>query len=246
MGIDACLQRLQLGFISHLLNTLNPRYLHQCRDNLRQPDRHRLQRIGDFVGFGVVDLKCARHLALLFKRNNNQRADPPVHVLGIFIADRNFPAADGLLRLFADNLVRFGIIFLPNADIGADVAGIGNGDRVGPDILLDNLTDDAQRLGIDVAEIRQCLVGNVQRQLGLLRGNPFLLPLHTLHEHDNEADTDLPDNHRKSDLRNDVRAKRCRIRHHQDQHHGQCFAGHSGQNAGNPAPFRRSAAVNHA
>lgn len=73
--VNLALQRAHFGFICHLAQVLDAGHFHLRGDDLRQPDRHHLQRVGDLVGVAVVNFQRAGHFAFFPQRHHQLRMD---------------------------------------------------------------------------------------------------------------------------------------------------------------------------
>ena len=70
MGIDLALQGTQLCLICHLAQLLRTRNFELGGDNLRQANRHLLERGGDLVRMAVVNFQRPRDHAFFPQRDH--------------------------------------------------------------------------------------------------------------------------------------------------------------------------------
>lgn len=135
------------------------------------------------------------------------------------------------------------VVILAHPYIGQHVASIGDGHRIGADFTANDGADLAQGVAIDVLEEGQRLVGDIERQLGLLGGNQLLLVIQILHQLDDEADAERPGDHRVGDVADDLDAHRMGLGQQPDEQHGEPFTQHPRQYAVQPEPRLATAQV---
>ena len=99
----------------------------------------------------------------------------------IIVFNDDFSVIDRLLRGRTDEIIVITVVKFPHANVGQNVLGIGNCDGVRMDVMANNFAYLAERLAVNLPKKRQGFVGNIQRQLGLLRGAGLFLALHALH-----------------------------------------------------------------
>ncbi|MOA22671.1 hypothetical protein D3C78_1432470 [compost metagenome] len=128
------------------------------------------------------------------------------------------------------------VVILAHPHIGQHVAGVGDGHRIGMDLVADDATHLAEGVAIDLLEEGQRLVGDVEGQLGLLGGDQLLLVIQILHQLDDEADAERPGDHRVGDVADDLHPHLMGFGQQPDQQHGQPLAQHARQYAVQPEP----------
>ncbi len=187
--VDLALQRGELRLAGHLFQLLDARHLHLGGDELGEAHRHLPQRAGDAVGAAVIDLEGAADGAVLPQRNNDDRVKIGQMVQAQIVVDDDLIEQHRLAGHGADGVVLVQrVVILAHPHISQHVVGVGDGHRIGADLAPDDVTHLAEGVAVDVLEKRQGLVGDIQRQLGLLGGDQLLLVIQILHQLDDEAD----------------------------------------------------------
>lgn len=95
-----------------------------------------------------------------------------------------------------------------------------------------------------MAEERQRFVGDVERQLGLTCGAGLFLPFDALYQQHDKTDADAAEDHRNTDLRDNIQPQRDSRGPDDHQNHGQRFAQHARDDPGAPVLLFRYFAVN--
>ena len=96
------------------------------------------------------------------------------------------------------------VVVFTDSHVGQNALSIGDGHRVGMNVLADDVANLPQRIAVDLAEKRQRFVGNIQRQLGLASGAGLFFTFNALHKQYNKADTDAAGNHWNTDFGDDI------------------------------------------
>ncbi len=235
--VDLALQGGELRLAGHLLELLDARHLHLGGDELGEAHRHLPQRAGNAVGAAIVDLEGAAHRAVFPQRNNDDRVEIGEVILAQIVVDDDLVEQHRLLGHAADGVVLIQlVIVLAHPDISQHVMGICDGHRIGADVAPDHIAHLTEGVAIDVLEEGQRLVGNIERQLGLLGSNQLLLVIQILHQLDDEADAERPGDHRIGDMVNDLHPDFVGLGQQPDEHHGEPFAEHPRQNTVEPEP----------
>ena len=145
----------------------------------------------------------------------------------IIVFNDDFTVIDRLLSGRTDEVIVVAVICFPDADVGQHMLGIGNGDRIGVDIVTNDVADLAQRFAVDLAKQGQGFIGDIQRQLGLPRGARFFFPLNALNQQHDKPDTDATEDHRNTDFRDNIQPQFSGWRPEDHQDHRQRFAKHA-------------------
>ena len=242
--VDLALQGGELRLAGHLLELLDARHLHLGGDELGETHRHLLEGAGDAVGAAIVDLEGAADGAVFPQRNNDDRVEIGEVILAQIVVDDDLVQQHRSVGHVADGVVLVQlVVILAHPHIGQHVAGIGDGHRIGADLAANDAAHLAQGVAIDVLEKRQRLVGDVERQLGLLGGNQLLLVIQILHQLDDEPDTERPGDHRVGNMTDYLHTYRMGLGQLPDKQHGQPLAGHPRQDAIEPEPRLATAQV---